>query len=101
MDNEKINEIKSLDQYFSKGDKRRGEALILVAEAFLLGKESAQKTKQGMTITTGQLHRLIEDLEEEHTKWKVECGYFNEEQKFQINIINKTPECSDTWEIES
>jgi len=42
MNNEKINEIKSLDQYFKKGDKRRGEALVLVAEAFLLGKESAQ-----------------------------------------------------------
>jgi len=37
--NEKINEIESLDKYFPKGDKRRGEALVLVAEAFLLGKE--------------------------------------------------------------
>lgn len=45
MNNEKINEIKSLDQYFPKGDKRRGEALVLVAEAFLLGKESAQLPK--------------------------------------------------------
>ena len=42
MNNEKINEIKSLDNFFPKGDKRRGEALVLVAEAFLLGKESAQ-----------------------------------------------------------
>jgi len=40
MNNERINELKSLDQYFPKGDKRRGEALVLVAEAFLLGKES-------------------------------------------------------------
>jgi len=100
MDNEKINEIESLDKYFPKGDKRRGEALILVAEAFLLGKATAQKKKQGMTITTGQLHRIIEDLEEEHTKWEGCAGSFSEEQKFQINIINKTPECSDTWEIE-
>ena len=42
MNNEKINEIKSLDNFFPKGDKRRGEALVLVAEAFLLGKESVQ-----------------------------------------------------------
>jgi len=42
MGNEKINEIKSLDKYFPKGDKRRGEALVLCAEAFLLGKESAE-----------------------------------------------------------
>ena len=41
MSNEKINEIKSLDKYFPKEDKRRGEALILVAEAFLLGKEDS------------------------------------------------------------
>ena len=43
MDNQKINEIKSLDEYFPKGDKRRGEALILVVEAFLLGKEAKSK----------------------------------------------------------
>jgi len=40
-DNERISNIKSLDMYFPKGDKRRGEALVLCAEAFLLGKESA------------------------------------------------------------
>ena len=45
MDNEKINEIKSLDEYFPKGNKHRGKALVLVAEAFLLGKESVQQTK--------------------------------------------------------
>jgi len=46
MNNEKINEIKSLDQHFPKGDKRRGEALVLVSEAFLLGKTTAQKKKK-------------------------------------------------------
>ncbi len=46
MNNEKINEIKSLDKYFPKGDKRRGEALVLVAEAFLLGKECNNKCSQ-------------------------------------------------------
>lgn len=56
--------------------------------------------RQGLTITTGQLHRIIEDLEEEHTKWKEGVGFFNEEQKFQINIINKKG-LSDTWEIEN
>jgi len=40
MNNEKINEMKSLDEFFPKGDKRRGEALVVAAEAFLLGKES-------------------------------------------------------------
>jgi len=57
--------------------------------------------RQGMKITTGQLHKLIEDLEKEHTKWEDSIGYLSEEQEFQINIINKTPECSDTWEIDN
>jgi len=56
--------------------------------------------RQGLIITTGQLHRLIEDLEEKHTRWEDGSGFFDEEKKFQINIINKTPEQSDTWEIE-
>jgi len=42
MNNEKINEIVSLDKYFPKGDKRRGEALVVCAEAFLLGKEEGR-----------------------------------------------------------
>jgi hypothetical protein len=41
QDNSKINEVESLDKYFPKGDKRRGEALVLCAEAFLLGKTQA------------------------------------------------------------
>ena len=41
-DNEEINKLISLDKYFPKGDKRRGEALVLVAEAFLLGKEAGK-----------------------------------------------------------
>lgn len=55
--------------------------------------------RQGLTITTGQLHRLIEDLEEEHTTWYEGAGCFDEEQNFQINIINKSGD-SDGWEIE-
>jgi len=27
-------------------------------------------------------------------------SYVDYNLKFQINIINKTPDCSDTWEIE-
>ncbi len=101
MNNEKINEIKSLNQYFPKGDKRRGEALVLVSEAFLLGKTTAQKKKrQGMNVTIEQLRTLADDLEEEIKdnldKYEV-SGYGT---KFQINIINPQEECSDTWEIE-
>jgi hypothetical protein len=45
MDNEKINELKSLDMYFPKGNKKRGEAMVLCAEAFLLGKDSIKGDK--------------------------------------------------------
>ena len=61
MDNEKLNEIKSLDQYFPKGDKRRGEALVLIAEAFLLGKEVMQNNKElqeAYNIAMKEINRL-------------------------------------------
>jgi len=46
MSNEKINELKSLDKYFPKGkSKKRGEAIIVAVEAFLLGKESMEELK--------------------------------------------------------
>ena len=40
MNNEKINEMKSLDTYFPKGNKQRGKALVVCAEAFLLGRDA-------------------------------------------------------------
>jgi len=55
--------------------------------------------RQGLIITTGQLHKLIEDLEKEHTEWEDGTGFFDEERKFQVNIINKKG-LSDTWKIE-
>ncbi len=36
-------EFKAIEKHFPKGDKRRGEALVVNAEAYLLGK---QKTKE-------------------------------------------------------
>jgi len=59
MNNEKINKIKSLDQYFPKGDKRRGEALVLVAEAFLLGKEiEDEELRDAYNLTMMEINRL-------------------------------------------
>lgn len=52
--------------------------------------------RQGLIVTLKQLRKLeLELLEEFPLTEKVD-----DERKFQINIINKTPECSDTWEIE-
>ena len=49
--------------------------------------------RQGLQVTINELSNLIDDLEAQH------CDA-DERRVFQINIINKTPECSDTWEIE-
>jgi len=100
MNNEKINEIKSLDKYFPKRDKRRGEALILVAEAFLLGKES--KRRQGLITSVEELRLLADELESQVRllNFELEIPKYDYNHKFQLNIINKTSECSDTWEFE-
>ena len=53
--------------------------------------------RQGLTTTVRKLQKLIEDLESE----MLEENGVDKDRRFQINIINKTPECSDTWEIET
>lgn len=59
MSNERINELKSLDDYFPKGDKKRGEALVLAAEAFLLGKEQDhEELQEAYDIAMKEINRL-------------------------------------------
>ena len=59
---------------------------------------------QGLIITLGQLTKLKEQLLKEELDLKKELGFENTPvdygREFQIRIINKTPECLDTWEIE-
>jgi len=54
--------------------------------------------RQKLIITTGQLYRLIEDLEEEF-KWEDGVKFMDEEKEFQINIINEEG-LNNTWKIE-
>ena len=59
--------------------------------------------RQAMTVSPNQLRELADDLERQTRQFNLELDVedlidFN--KKWQINIINKTPECSDTWEIE-
>ena len=56
--------------------------------------------RQGLIVTINQLHDLIEELEGEFDD-DSDIWSTDDNRKFQINIINKTPNCSDTWEIES
>jgi len=57
--------------------------------------------KQGLITTIGELRTIADELEAqvELNKLQVikDSGW---NTNFQINIINKTPECSDTWEFE-
>ena len=53
--------------------------------------------RQGMTVTIGGLYKLIDELEDE---FNIVKEGIDESRRFQINIINKTPECSDTWKID-
>ena len=66
--------------------------------------ENRRKNKQGLIISLGQLTSLKNNLLKEEIKLQEELGFGNQPidygKEFQINIINKTPECSDTWEIE-
>ena len=61
--------------------------------------------RQGLPVTINQLRHLADKLESQARQDNLELGledegFVDEDTKFQINIINKTPECSDTWEIE-
>ena len=53
--------------------------------------------RQALQVSIKELVNLAKELTEE-TDW---FGFGTDVDRiFQINIINKTPECSDTWEIE-
>ncbi len=61
--------------------------------------------RQALVTTINQLRDLADDLESQARRNNLELGledekFIDEKTKTQINIINKTPECSDTWEIE-
>lgn len=58
--------------------------------------------RQGMTVTIQELRDLADDLESQCRQLNLELDIptFNPDSEFMINIINKTQECSDTWEIE-
>ena len=61
--------------------------------------------RQGLIVTLGQLTKLKKDLLEQEKEFQKDLGIKNTPvdygKEFQINIINKTPKCSDTWEIEN
>ena len=58
--------------------------------------------RQAMVISIDELRKIADELEIEQKKLYKDLGveYSNKGKSFQLNIINKTPECSDTWKFE-
>ena len=57
--------------------------------------------RQAMQVSIKELENMIKTLKKERLELKRETGIvYPNDKKFQINIINKEPKCSDTWEFE-
>ena len=64
---------------------------------------SKDHSRQGLSISLSELDELKTELIKDQLELQKELGkegYIDYNQKFLINIINKQPKCSDTWEIE-
>jgi len=58
--------------------------------------------RQGLCVSIEELEQLVKELKKERKATEKMIGVKEGtiKSKFQINIINKQPKCSDTWEIE-
>jgi len=59
--------------------------------------------RQAMNVSVNELRELADDLERQTREFNLELSIddlVGPDKRWQISIINKTPECSDTWEIE-
>ena len=60
--------------------------------------------RQGLNVSINELYKLANDLEHETRQFNTELDIdevIDANKIWLINIINKSPECSDTWKIES
>jgi len=60
--------------------------------------------RQGLGVSIDELRELADELDKQRKEQMKELGINNIDyptiKKWLVGIINKTPECSDTWEIE-
>ena len=56
--------------------------------------------RQGLIVNIGELQDLIFALSRELTDLQLISNIGYGDFDFQIDIINRSPNCSDTWEIE-
>ena len=65
-----------------------------------MGNQGGMKMqRQGMVTTEKELFKLANELKHERLKSETTGLKYDETQKHQLNIINKS-DCSDTWEFE-
>lgn len=60
--------------------------------------------RKGLNVSVNELRDLADDLERQTREFNLELGLddiLNFNNKWLINIINKTPKCSDTWTLEN
>ena len=60
-------------------------------------------TRKALTVSINELRNLVDKLSKEGKELEQRLGVKGRElfeRKWLISIINKTPKCSDTWEIE-
>ena len=55
--------------------------------------------RQGLRISPDELFKLADQLIEQAIEVNMPVKEARK-KKFQVNIINKTPKASDTWELE-
>ena len=63
-----------------------------------------KQSRQSMKVTTNELRILADRLDNEMKELNEDLGFDFEklgETKHLIVIINKTPKCSDTWELDT
>lgn len=65
-------------------------------------KRGIKMLRQGMSVSIAELKDIIKHLEEESKEWYMRDLSIEaiEKIRWSIPIINKEPNCSDTWEIE-
>ncbi len=59
--------------------------------------------RQGLNVSINELRELADELESQTRQFNLELGadeVVGCDKKWSVNIINKEPECSDTWELE-
>jgi isocitrate dehydrogenase len=62
-----------------------------------------KRKRQALRTTIKELRKITNDLEEQQREENKMLGIeeFNEDMHFQLDIINKTPRCCDTWEFDN